>query len=325
MSLLGKLFGKRSLDAERTHADALFEATEYGTAKLAYERAQDLAPDGSEIKSHLITRVAACRTRFARRRIGRAHALIAQRNWNTARRATGRDRDRRERGADRRGRAGIEGLERKEFADRSTTSRSRRRSLRRDRRRLRTTSTRSTSRTGRDERSAARAARRQDGGSARRARAPRRDRGWPALPLVRARPREARRGRHRRGRRGVEKFLASLHAEEWRRAPVGAHRARAARARTGRLRGRSRPLRAGARVVAERPPPTSRSRRSFVRSSCSTRPSRCSRRHSQGATRPRPTFALARARPRLCGRWQGRASDRAARAHGRVPDPAQSA
>jgi tetratricopeptide (TPR) repeat protein len=85
MSLLGKLFGKRSLEDERARADALFGAADYGSAKLAYERALDLSADGSEARRQLGDQVDACKDAIARRRIDEAHALIAQGNLQYAR------------------------------------------------------------------------------------------------------------------------------------------------------------------------------------------------------------------------------------------------
>ena len=85
MSLFGKLFGKRTLPEERAHADALFANGEFGEAKLAYERAQDLARDQPELKRELGDKVDACRDAIAKRRIAESEALVAQGNLEFAR------------------------------------------------------------------------------------------------------------------------------------------------------------------------------------------------------------------------------------------------
>jgi tetratricopeptide (TPR) repeat protein len=85
MSLFGKLFGKRTLAEERAHADTLFAGGEFGEAKLAYERAQDLARDQPELARALGDRVDTCRDAIAKRRIDEAEALIKQGNLEFAR------------------------------------------------------------------------------------------------------------------------------------------------------------------------------------------------------------------------------------------------
>src|ERR1700754_3878915 len=79
MSLLGKLFGKRSLEQERAHADELFAAGDFGPAKLAYERAQDLA-EQPDLKAALGAQVDACRDAIAEKRLAEAEKLIAEGN-----------------------------------------------------------------------------------------------------------------------------------------------------------------------------------------------------------------------------------------------------
>lgn len=85
MSLLGKLFGKRTLEQERAHADELFAAGEFGSAKLAYERAQDLVRELPDVKAELGTRIDACRDAIAKKRIAEAEILIARGNLEFAR------------------------------------------------------------------------------------------------------------------------------------------------------------------------------------------------------------------------------------------------
>jgi tetratricopeptide (TPR) repeat protein len=85
MALFGKLFGKRSLDSERAQADGLFQAGEFGPAKLAYERAQDLAPAASEALQYLQAQMAVCRDRLAEQRLAAAEAFIEQGNLELAR------------------------------------------------------------------------------------------------------------------------------------------------------------------------------------------------------------------------------------------------
>jgi tetratricopeptide (TPR) repeat protein len=79
MSLLGKLFGRRSLEEERAHADDLFAKGELGLAKLSYERALELASSGSaELRAELTQRVAACRDGLGRARIAEAKRLLEE-------------------------------------------------------------------------------------------------------------------------------------------------------------------------------------------------------------------------------------------------------
>jgi tetratricopeptide (TPR) repeat protein len=85
MSFLGKLFGKRTLEQERAHADELFAAGEFGSAKLAYERAQDLARESPEVTQQLAQKIDACRDSIAEHRIAEAENLIAQGNLEFAR------------------------------------------------------------------------------------------------------------------------------------------------------------------------------------------------------------------------------------------------
>lgn len=85
MALFGKLFGKRSLESERAQADSLFQAGELGPAKLAYERAQDLAPAGSDAFQYLQAQSALCRDRLAEQRLAAAEKFIAQGTLELAR------------------------------------------------------------------------------------------------------------------------------------------------------------------------------------------------------------------------------------------------
>jgi tetratricopeptide (TPR) repeat protein len=85
MSLLGKLFGARSLDQERAHADALFEQEQYGAAKLSYERAQSLAKQAPDIQAALAVRVLACRDAIGRNHLAEAERLRAAGSVDLAR------------------------------------------------------------------------------------------------------------------------------------------------------------------------------------------------------------------------------------------------
>jgi tetratricopeptide (TPR) repeat protein len=85
MSLLGKLFGARSLADERTHADALFQQQQFGAAKLAYERAQTLAKDTPDVRQALAERVVVCRDAIAKGHLVEAERLFAQGSVDLAR------------------------------------------------------------------------------------------------------------------------------------------------------------------------------------------------------------------------------------------------
>jgi tetratricopeptide (TPR) repeat protein len=80
MSLLGKLFGGRSVDEERAQADALFARGEFGQAKLAYERARDhsQAKTQPELQRTLSERITGCRDAIARAHLAEAERLLAQ-------------------------------------------------------------------------------------------------------------------------------------------------------------------------------------------------------------------------------------------------------
>jgi tetratricopeptide (TPR) repeat protein len=84
MSLLGKLFGSRTLEQERAHADALFGRGELGTAKLAYERAHALAKGQPELQRELSDRSRACQDAIARLHFDEAERLIAEGNHELA-------------------------------------------------------------------------------------------------------------------------------------------------------------------------------------------------------------------------------------------------
>jgi tetratricopeptide (TPR) repeat protein len=85
MSLLGKLFGARSLDEERARADELFQQQQFGAAKLAYERAQTLAKDAPEVRQTLTGRVHECRDAIAKAHLAEAERLLAQGSVELAR------------------------------------------------------------------------------------------------------------------------------------------------------------------------------------------------------------------------------------------------
>ncbi|HKU39195.1 MAG TPA: tetratricopeptide repeat protein [Polyangiales bacterium] len=85
MSLFGKLFGKRSAEEERAHADQLFAAGEFGQAKLSYERVQTLTRDQPELQSALVAQIDACRDAIAKKRLEEAERLIAAGNLEFAR------------------------------------------------------------------------------------------------------------------------------------------------------------------------------------------------------------------------------------------------
>lgn len=79
MSLLGKLFGRKSAAEEKARADALFERGEHGDAKLAYERAIDAStPEDSALLEPCRARVVECCDIIARSRIAEAERLAKQ-------------------------------------------------------------------------------------------------------------------------------------------------------------------------------------------------------------------------------------------------------
>jgi tetratricopeptide (TPR) repeat protein len=79
MSLLGKLFGRRSAAEEKARADALFERGEHGLAKLAYDRAHDACePADKALAEQCAARVVECCDAIARVRIAEAERLLSQ-------------------------------------------------------------------------------------------------------------------------------------------------------------------------------------------------------------------------------------------------------
>jgi len=85
MSLLGKLFGGRNLEAERAHADELFAQQQYGQAKLAYERAAGLAKGAPDQQQSLAGQVDACRNAIATAHMREAERLLREGNLDFAR------------------------------------------------------------------------------------------------------------------------------------------------------------------------------------------------------------------------------------------------
>ncbi len=79
MSLISKLFGRRSAAEERERAEALFASGQIGLAKLAFERALELAQgEPDETKQALAARVAAARDALARAHIEEAERLMRE-------------------------------------------------------------------------------------------------------------------------------------------------------------------------------------------------------------------------------------------------------
>jgi tetratricopeptide (TPR) repeat protein len=79
MSLLGKLFGRKSAAEEKVRADGLFERGEHGDAKLAYERAIDAATDAEAGLCDVCrARVIECCDAIARKRVAEAERLAKQ-------------------------------------------------------------------------------------------------------------------------------------------------------------------------------------------------------------------------------------------------------
>lgn len=84
MSLLGKLFGGRTLEQERAHADALFERGDFGAAKLAYERAASLAKNQPDLKRELVARTEACQDEIAKQQLAESQRLAQEGNLELA-------------------------------------------------------------------------------------------------------------------------------------------------------------------------------------------------------------------------------------------------
>jgi tetratricopeptide (TPR) repeat protein len=80
-----KLFGGRSLEEERARADALVQRGEFGQAKLAYERAALLAKAAPDQQRELAERVTMCRNAIAKAHLAEAERLIAQGSIDFAR------------------------------------------------------------------------------------------------------------------------------------------------------------------------------------------------------------------------------------------------
>lgn len=79
MSLLGKLFGRKSAAEEKARADALFDRGEHGDAKLVYERAIDACtPEDGALLEPCRARVIECCDRIARARLQEADRLARQ-------------------------------------------------------------------------------------------------------------------------------------------------------------------------------------------------------------------------------------------------------
>lgn len=79
MSLLGKLFGRKSATEEKARADALFDRGEHGDAKLAYERALDACtPEDGALVEPCRARVIECCDEIARKRIKESEHLASQ-------------------------------------------------------------------------------------------------------------------------------------------------------------------------------------------------------------------------------------------------------
>lgn len=84
MSLLGKLFGGRTLEQERAQADALFSREEFGPAKLAYERAHSLAKAQPEVQRELLARSEDCQNAIAKQQLAEAQRLASEGNLELA-------------------------------------------------------------------------------------------------------------------------------------------------------------------------------------------------------------------------------------------------
>jgi len=80
VSWLGKIFGARSATEWREHADAAFEAKDYGTAKLSYESARDAKGATAEQRAHADARIVESRDHLARARLGEAERLAGEDN-----------------------------------------------------------------------------------------------------------------------------------------------------------------------------------------------------------------------------------------------------
>lgn len=73
MSLIKKMFGLRTFDEIKQSADKLYEAGDFGAAKIEYERAKERGRQaGDEARDHVLARIDACRDELAQKRIDKA-------------------------------------------------------------------------------------------------------------------------------------------------------------------------------------------------------------------------------------------------------------
>jgi len=73
MSFIKKMFGLRSFDELKQSADTLYEAGDFGGAKIEYERAKERAKAaGDDARNQVLSRINTCRDKLAEKRIEKA-------------------------------------------------------------------------------------------------------------------------------------------------------------------------------------------------------------------------------------------------------------
>ncbi len=77
MYFIKKMFGLRSFDELKQSADTLYDAGDFGSAKIEYERAKERAKQMSDdARNHVLSRINSCRDKLAEKRIDKALAFL---------------------------------------------------------------------------------------------------------------------------------------------------------------------------------------------------------------------------------------------------------
>ena len=85
MAFLSKLLGRRTPEEERAEANRLFDAREFGRAKLVYERFLDKLDKGDPAREDLNARIGSCRDGIAEERLREARLFLETRQNDLAR------------------------------------------------------------------------------------------------------------------------------------------------------------------------------------------------------------------------------------------------